>query len=178
MSHCCCWPDQEMNRKRGRRDHNRINRYSSGNTNLNTLSRRGDQTVIHGDCDGNYELITYILILFTYISLQNYKNIENLLRSMNDLIALVKKLEKDISNQHGDIRRLQSLIENCASCWKLYEILWGFECTYIFVFRFSRFFFFVTALSLYGQHFPTHTQNAAVIKDPFFIRFCIQHSCH
>jgi thrombospondin 2/3/4/5 len=81
--------DQDVNRKRGRRDHNRNNRYSS---NTNTLSRRGDQTVIHGDCD------------------------ENLLRSMNDLIALVKKLEKDISNQHGDIRRLQSLIENCASC--------------------------------------------------------------
>jgi hypothetical protein len=42
---------------------------------------------------------------------------ENLLRSMNDLIALVKKLEKDIKNQHDDIRRLQSLIENCAGCW-------------------------------------------------------------
>ena len=38
-----------MNRKRGRRDHNR-NRYSSQ---MNTLSRRGDQAVIHGDCDGN-----------------------------------------------------------------------------------------------------------------------------
>lgn len=41
---------------------------------------------------------------------------ENLLSKMNDLIALVKKLEKDISNQHGDVRRLQSLIENCAGC--------------------------------------------------------------
>lgn len=37
---------------------------------------------------------------------------------MNDLIALVKKLEKDIHNQHGDVKRLQSLIENCAGCWK------------------------------------------------------------
>ncbi|KAG5684576.1 hypothetical protein PVAND_013801 [Polypedilum vanderplanki] len=83
--------DQEMNRKRGRRDHNRNNnnRYSQ---NLNSLSRRGDISVIHGDCD------------------------ENLLRGMNDLIALVKKLEKDIANQHGDIRRLNSLIENCAVC--------------------------------------------------------------
>jgi hypothetical protein len=44
---------------------------------------------------------------------------ENLLARMNDLIALVKKLEKDIYNQHGDIRRLQSLIENCAGCWEL-----------------------------------------------------------
>lgn len=35
---------------------------------------------------------------------------------MNDLIALVKKLEKDIANQHGDVKRLQSLIENCAGC--------------------------------------------------------------
>lgn len=35
---------------------------------------------------------------------------------MNDLIALVKKLQQDIANQHGDIRRLQSLIENCAGC--------------------------------------------------------------
>lgn len=41
---------------------------------------------------------------------------ENLLAKMNDLIALVKKLEKDIANQHGDVKRLQSLIENCAGC--------------------------------------------------------------
>lgn len=41
---------------------------------------------------------------------------ENLLRSINDLIALVKKLQQDIANQHADIRRLQSLIENCAGC--------------------------------------------------------------
>ncbi|CAG9803730.1 unnamed protein product [Chironomus riparius] len=80
--------DQEINKKqRGRRDHrnNRANQY-------NTLARRGDISVIHGDCD------------------------DNLLKGMNDLIALVKKLEKDISNQHSDIRRLQSLIENCAAC--------------------------------------------------------------
>lgn len=100
-----------MNRKRGRRDHNRNNRYS-----VNSLSTsrggRGDQTVIHGDCDGN-EIFVAILCFFI-IFLFDFT--ENLLRSMNDLIALVKKLEKDISNQHGDIRRLQSLIENCASC--------------------------------------------------------------
>jgi thrombospondin 2/3/4/5 len=41
---------------------------------------------------------------------------ENLLRSINDLIALIKKLQQDIANQHADIRRLQSLIENCAGC--------------------------------------------------------------
>lgn len=50
-----------MNRKRGRRDHNRNNRYSS---NTNTLSRRGDQTVIHGDCDGNYGFVNVILQAF------------------------------------------------------------------------------------------------------------------
>lgn len=42
--------------------------------------------------------------------------IENLLRSINSLIALIKKLQQDIANQHEDIRRLQSLIENCAGC--------------------------------------------------------------
>lgn len=41
---------------------------------------------------------------------------ENLLRGINDLIALIKKLQQDIANQHADIRRLQSLIENCAGC--------------------------------------------------------------
>lgn len=82
--------DQEMSkRQRGRRDH-RNNRFSANQ--YNASARRGDISVIHGDCD------------------------ENLLKGMNDLIALVKKLEKDIANQHGDIRRLQSLIENCASC--------------------------------------------------------------
>jgi hypothetical protein len=42
--------------------------------------------------------------------------VENLLRGINDLIELVKKLQRDIANQHEDIRRLQSLIENCAGC--------------------------------------------------------------
>lgn len=42
--------------------------------------------------------------------------IENLLRGINDLIALIKKLQQDIANQHADIKRLQSLIENCAGC--------------------------------------------------------------
>lgn len=83
--------DQEVNRKRGRREHRNSNRYANPNQIPNS-SRRGDISVIQGDCD------------------------ENLLARMNDLIALVKKLEKDISNQHGDVRRLQSLIENCAGC--------------------------------------------------------------
>lgn len=42
--------------------------------------------------------------------------VENLLRAITDLIALVKKLQQDIANQHADIRRLNSLIENCAGC--------------------------------------------------------------
>lgn len=45
-----------------------------------------------------------------------FSQIENLLRGINDLIALVKKLQNDIANQHADIKRLQSLIENCAGC--------------------------------------------------------------
>lgn len=42
--------------------------------------------------------------------------LENLLRGINDLIALIKKLQQDIANQHDDIRRLHTLIENCAGC--------------------------------------------------------------
>ncbi|CRK87307.1 CLUMA_CG001109, isoform A [Clunio marinus] len=84
--------DQDVNRKRGRREHRYNNRYGHSQNQLINPSYRGDISVVSGDCD------------------------ENLLAKMNDLIALVKKLEKDIANQHGDVRRLQSLIENCAGC--------------------------------------------------------------
>lgn len=76
------------------------------------LPGRGDIPIIHGDCDGNRQK-----------ALESFKNSkyfrffsENLLRGINDLIALVKKLQQDIANQHADIKRLQSLIENCAAC--------------------------------------------------------------
>lgn len=55
----------------------------------------------------------FICFLFTPVNLISS---ENLLRSINNLIALIKKLQQDIANQHADIRRLQSLIENCAGC--------------------------------------------------------------
>jgi Cartilage oligomeric matrix protein len=35
---------------------------------------------------------------------------------MNDLIALIKKLQQDIANQRGDIARLTEFIQNCAGC--------------------------------------------------------------
>lgn len=44
--------DQEVNRKRGRREHRNSNRYANPNQIPNT-SRRGDISVIHGDCDGS-----------------------------------------------------------------------------------------------------------------------------
>lgn len=54
---------------------------------------------------------------------------ENLLRGINDLIALVKKLQQDIANQHADIRRLQTLIENCAGCQEKAELRYD-TCQY------------------------------------------------
>jgi Cartilage oligomeric matrix protein len=66
---------------------------------------------MHGDCDGickhfdrKFDLSSFRLLT------------ENILRAINDLIALIKKLQQDIANQHADIRRLNSLIENCAGC--------------------------------------------------------------
>lgn len=44
--------DQEVNRKRGRREHRNNNRYANPNQ-INNTSRRGDISVIHGDCDGS-----------------------------------------------------------------------------------------------------------------------------
>jgi hypothetical protein len=52
------WLDQEINKKqRGRRDHrnNRVNQQ-------NTLARRGDISVIHGDCDGKIFDIEYFMM--------------------------------------------------------------------------------------------------------------------
>lgn len=53
--------DQEISkRQRGRRDH-RNNRYNA-NQYHNTLSRRGDISVIHGDCDGKIFFSCLLLI--------------------------------------------------------------------------------------------------------------------
>lgn len=100
--------DQESNRKRGRREHRNNNRYNQNQ--LDNPSRRGDISVVYGDCDGKRAAVVGKFIFHFLFST------ENLLARMNELIALVKKLEKDISNQHGDVKRLQSLIENCAGC--------------------------------------------------------------
>src|SRR5690349_13372729 len=99
----------EKNRKRDLNAYYRNNdRDDARNSNL---PGRGDIPIIHGDCDGKCEE-KYLMTL----KVQNLFSSENLLRGINDLIALVKKLQQDIANQHGDIKRLQSLIENCAAC--------------------------------------------------------------
>lgn len=54
--------DQESNRKRGRREHRNNNRYNSNL--INDLSRRGDISVIHGDCDGKLRIFTFNLPAF------------------------------------------------------------------------------------------------------------------
>lgn len=97
----------EKNRKRD------LNQYFRANEDLrtNNFPGRGDIPIIHGDCDGMTSIRTSCLF-----SILIWHFAENLLRSINDLIALVKKLQQDIANQHADIRRLQSLIENCAGC--------------------------------------------------------------
>ena len=96
----------EKNRKRDLNQYYRTNEFVNNN-----LPDRGDIPIIHGDCDGKYNQYFLISTLIFKLFFA-----ENLLRGLNDLIALVKKLQQDIANQHADIRRLQSLIENCAGC--------------------------------------------------------------
>lgn len=52
--------DQEINRKRGRREHrnNRQNRNQISNP-----SRRGDISVIHGDCDGIWSVFALLYVI-------------------------------------------------------------------------------------------------------------------
>lgn len=99
----------EKNRKRDVTQYYRSNERTD---NRNNLPGRGDIPIIHGDCDGKkLSQVSFVENLF-----QVSFSAENLLRGINDLIALVKKLQQDIANQHADIKRLQSLIENCAGC--------------------------------------------------------------
>lgn len=60
--------------------------------NINDVQRRGDIPVIPGDCE------------------------DTLSKSLSDLMALVKLLREDISNQRKEIAYLRTLIENCAGC--------------------------------------------------------------
>jgi syndecan 4 len=55
-------------------------------------ARRGDIQIIHGDCD------------------------ENLMKTLAELIALVKLLRDEVQHQRGEIQYLRSLLENCAAC--------------------------------------------------------------
>lgn len=81
------------------------------------LPTRGDIPITHGDCDGEFQCQIMSTPLNRLISLSlTHFQIENLLRGINDLIALVKKLREDVAAQNADIKRLQSLIENCAGC--------------------------------------------------------------
>lgn len=59
--------DQDSNRKRGRREHRNNNRNNPNQ--LVNPSRRGDISVIHGDCDGNrnyprYAIFAVFIIAF------------------------------------------------------------------------------------------------------------------
>jgi thrombospondin 2/3/4/5 len=79
--------------------------------NRNNLPGRGDIPIIHGDCDGNSNSLRFFLLNNLRILFS-----ENLLRGINDLIALVKQLRDDVARQHAEITRLRTLIENCAGC--------------------------------------------------------------
>ncbi|XP_055547230.1 cartilage oligomeric matrix protein isoform X2 [Wyeomyia smithii] len=90
----------ERNKKRDVRNWHRGNeRYREERFEVRNTNNRGDIPIIHGDCD------------------------ENLSKSLNELIALVKELREEIRRQRDEIGQLRSLIENCAGCQKAPEPL-------------------------------------------------------
>lgn len=44
--------------------------------------------------------------------------VENLARSLNELIQMVRELREEVRRQREEIQQLRSLIENCAGCQK------------------------------------------------------------
>lgn len=48
---------------------------------------------------------------------------ENLAKSLNELIAMVRELREEVKRQREEIQHLRSLIENCAGCQKSPEPL-------------------------------------------------------
>lgn len=55
-------------------------------------------------------LFTFFFFFFLFIK------DEDVLRSIKDLIDLVKTIRKEYSYQNAEIKHIQSLIENCGAC--------------------------------------------------------------
>lgn len=52
-----------------------------------------------------------------------FEFLENLAKSLNELIAMVRELREEVKRQREEIQHLRSLIENCAGCQKSPEPL-------------------------------------------------------
>lgn len=90
----------ERNKKRDVRNWYRGNdKYREERFELRNTNTRGDIPILHGDCD------------------------ENLARSLNELITMVRELREEVRRQREEIQQLRSLIENCAGCQKAPEQL-------------------------------------------------------
>ncbi|XP_053693296.1 cartilage oligomeric matrix protein [Sabethes cyaneus] len=90
----------ERNKKRDVRNwHRGSERYREERVELRNPNTRGDIPILHGDCD------------------------ENLSKSLNELIMLVKELREEVRRQREEIGHLRHLIENCAGCQKAPESL-------------------------------------------------------
>lgn len=85
----------ERNKKRDVRNWYRGNdKYREERYDVRNTNTRGDIPIMHGDCD------------------------ENLARSLNELIQMVRELREEVRRQREEIQQLRSLIENCAGCQK------------------------------------------------------------
>lgn len=90
----------EKNKKRDVRNWYRGNdRYREERMEIRNSNTRGDIPILHGDCD------------------------ENLAKSLNELIAMVRELREEVKRQREEIQHLRSLIENCAGCQRSPEPL-------------------------------------------------------
>ncbi|XP_038110404.1 cartilage oligomeric matrix protein [Culex quinquefasciatus] len=90
----------EKNKKRDVRNWYRGNeKYREERFEVRNSNTRGDIPILHGDCD------------------------ENLAKSLNELIAMVRELREEVKRQREEIQHLRSLIENCAGCQKSPEPL-------------------------------------------------------
>ncbi|XP_058820775.1 cartilage oligomeric matrix protein isoform X2 [Topomyia yanbarensis] len=85
----------EKNKKRDVRNWHRGNeKFRDERYGIRSANTRGDIPILHGDCD------------------------ENLSKSLNEMIVLVRELREEVRQQREEIQHLRSLIENCAGCQK------------------------------------------------------------
>lgn len=81
------------------------------------IAQRGDIPILQTEnCDGN--LISFIS--FNFLNILHYCNLirfpELMVKSINDLIEVIRQLKAEVMSQRNDIQILRTTMNNCVGC--------------------------------------------------------------